>query len=97
MVLGDDHPNSIQLELTTFLRMGMTNHRGYFFTMVISLMKEVDPKFFRPTEVDTLLGDPTLAARELGWSNEVWIDELIQDMLAEDNKVALTERFSRNQ
>lgn len=45
---------------------------------------EVDPQYFRPNEVDTLIGDPTKAERELGWSAETSIDELVKHMTESD-------------
>jgi GDPmannose 4,6-dehydratase len=45
---------------------------------------QVDPAYFRPTEVDTLLGDPTKARRQLGWEPRITLDEMIQEMVAED-------------
>ena len=41
---------------------------------------KVDPKYFRPTEVETLLGDPTKAKEKLGWEPKTSFDELIEDM-----------------
>lgn len=41
---------------------------------------EVDPKYFRPAEVETLLGDPSKAKKVLGWEPEVTFDKLIEDM-----------------
>jgi GDPmannose 4,6-dehydratase len=40
----------------------------------------VDPKYYRPAEVETLLGDPTKAKEKLGWEPEITFDELIEDM-----------------
>ena len=40
----------------------------------------VDPKYFRPTEVESLLGDSSKAKEELGWEPEISFDELIEDM-----------------
>ena len=40
----------------------------------------VDPKYFRPSEVDTLLGDATKAKIELGWEPKFSFDELVKDM-----------------
>jgi len=40
----------------------------------------VDPKYYRPTEVETLLGDSTKAKEKLGWEPEITFDELIEDM-----------------
>ncbi len=48
----------------------------------------VDPRYFRPTEVATLLGDPTKARQMLGWSAEIGFSELVAEMIAEDLKEA---------
>lgn len=44
----------------------------------------VNPKFYRPAEVETLLGDPTKAMTNLGWTHRVTIDELVQEMVMSD-------------
>jgi GDPmannose 4,6-dehydratase len=44
----------------------------------------VDPRYFRPTEVETLLGDAGKARRELGWSPRIGFHELVREMTAED-------------
>ena len=44
----------------------------------------VDPRYFRPTEVETLLGDATKAKEKLGWAAEVTFDELVGEMVAAD-------------
>ena len=49
---------------------------------------EIDPKYFRPTEVDLLIGDPTLAKEKLGWSAKVSLDEMIKLMMDYDKKEA---------
>jgi GDPmannose 4,6-dehydratase len=48
----------------------------------------VDPRYFRPTEVDTLLGDPSKARRDLGWTPEISFDALIAEMVDADLMVA---------
>jgi GDPmannose 4,6-dehydratase len=48
----------------------------------------VDPRYFRPTEVDTLLGDASKAKRQLGWTPEVPFDELVNEMVESDLKLA---------
>jgi len=48
------------------------------------ILIEIDPDYFRPTEVDRLLGDPSKAKRELGWKHRVSFDELIAEMVNSD-------------
>ncbi|MFL2545878.1 MAG: GDP-mannose 4,6-dehydratase [Candidatus Rariloculaceae bacterium] len=48
----------------------------------------VDPRYFRPTEVETLLGDSTRALEDLGWSATTSFDELVQEMIESDLEVA---------
>ena len=45
---------------------------------------KVDPIYFRPTEVDTLLGDPSLAKNDLGWAPKISFDELVKEMILSD-------------
>lgn len=52
----------------------------------------VDPRYFRPAEVDTLLGDPTKAKEVLGWVPEITVQEMCAEMVAEDLKEA--QRFA---
>ena len=44
----------------------------------------VDPHYFRPAEVETLLGDPSLAKQDLGWIPQITLDEMVQEMVAFD-------------
>ena len=44
----------------------------------------IDPRYFRPTEVETLLGDPTKAKEKLGWVPEITLDEMLTEMAATD-------------
>lgn len=48
----------------------------------------VDPRYFRPTEVETLLGDPTKAKEKLGWEPRIPFKELVAEMMREDLKSA---------
>jgi len=48
---------------------------------------EVDPRYFRPTEVDLLIGDPTKAHEKLGWRHEMTVRDLARDMMEADIKV----------
>lgn len=49
----------------------------------------VDPRYYRPTEVETLLGDPTKAREKLGWFPEITIDEMIAEMITHDLNEAI--------
>jgi GDPmannose 4,6-dehydratase len=44
----------------------------------------IDPRYFRPTEVETLLGDPTKARKKLGWEPAIGIEELVHEMVQAD-------------
>jgi len=44
----------------------------------------IDPRYYRPTEVETLLGDPTNAKKKLGWVPEITLDQMIEEMVAHD-------------
>ena len=48
----------------------------------------IDPRYFRPAEVETLLGDPTRAKERLGWTPEITVQEMCAEMVAEDLKCA---------
>jgi len=53
----------------------------------------VDPRYFRPTEVDLLLGDPTKAEQKLGWSREYNLQNLVEDMMASDLKLMTKDTY----
>ena len=44
----------------------------------------IDPKYYRPAEVETLLGDPSKAKKELYWSPKITFDELVHEMITSD-------------
>ena len=48
----------------------------------------IDPRYFRPTEVDTLLGDATKARRNLGWTPEISFEALVREMVEADRVLA---------
>ena len=52
------------------------------------IIVRVDPRYFRPTEVETLLGDPTKAREKLGWIPKISFRELVAEMVREDLKMA---------
>ncbi|CAA0327504.1 GDP-D-mannose dehydratase, NAD(P)-binding [Alteromonas infernus] len=51
---------------------------------VDDVIVEVDPRYFRPAEVETLLGDPTKAKEKLGWVPEITVEEMCAEMVAHD-------------
>lgn len=53
----------------------------------------VDPKYFRPTEVDLLLGDPTKSKTKLGWTPKYDLAALVKDMMASDVKLMQKDKF----
>jgi len=48
---------------------------------------KIDPQYFRPTEVDLLIGDPAKAKKLLGWEPEITFEGLVQEMMEEDMKL----------
>jgi GDPmannose 4,6-dehydratase len=57
---------------------------------------EVDARYYRPTEVQHLLGDPAKARRVLGWRHSISFDELVKEMVEEDLKAARDEQHRTN-
>ena len=56
---------------------------------------EVDPKYFRPTEVDLLVGDASKARNLLGWEPEYDLDGLVEDMMKSDINIMKRDMFLR--
>ncbi|MEL6168577.1 MAG: GDP-mannose 4,6-dehydratase [Pseudomonadota bacterium] len=57
---------------------------------------QVDPAYFRPAEVETLLGDPAKARKQLGWKPEITAEEMCAEMMAEDLRVARSRALLRS-
>jgi len=57
---------------------------------------EIDPRYFRATEVDALLGDPSKARAKLGWRHKISFDTLVADMVEADMVAVLDEQERRN-
>jgi GDPmannose 4,6-dehydratase len=55
------------------------------------VLVEVDPRYFRPAEVDQLLGDPTKARQKLGWKHTISFDDLVKEMVESDVKLVRSE------
>ena len=73
------------------------NEVGYWNDQAVI---KIDPRYFRPTEVETLLGDPSKAKQKLGWVPEITLAQMIEEMaaadLAEAKKHALLKRHGFN-
>lgn len=57
---------------------------------------EIDPRYYRPTEVDMLLGDATKAKAKLGWEPELTLDDMIREMVESDLKLMERDQFLKN-
>ena len=57
-------------------------------TRSASVRDQVDPRYFRPTEVETLLGDATKARTKLGWRPQIAFDTLVHEMVGADLEAA---------
>jgi GDPmannose 4,6-dehydratase len=73
------------------------NEVGYWNDQAVI---KIDPRYFRPTEVETLLGDPSKAKQKLGWMPEITLDQMIDEMaafdLSEAKKHALLKKHGFN-
>ena len=56
----------------------------------------IDEKYFRPTEVDLLIGDPSKAKKKLGWEPEITLEELVEDMMKSDIKLFKKDTYLRD-
>ncbi len=86
-----DFVNAAAKELGIDIRWEGTgvNEKGYWVKgRDQQLIVSVDPRYFRPTEVDTLLGDPSKAREKLGWEPRTTFRELVRDMVMSDLKEA---------
>jgi GDPmannose 4,6-dehydratase len=62
-----------------------------------AVVVRIDPRYFRPSEVETLLGDPTKARDKLGWTPTTTLEELVAEMVAADKEEAAKEALLRRQ
>jgi GDPmannose 4,6-dehydratase len=67
------------------------NEKGYDMETG-KLIIAVDPRYFRPTEVENLLGDPTKAKEKLGWETKISFEEMVREMM--ENDLSLAKRDS---
>lgn len=59
------------------------------------LVVRIDPRYFRPAEVETLLGDPSKAHAKLGWTPSTTLEELVAEMVEADREEARKEAILR--
>ena len=57
---------------------------------------KIDPRYFRPAEVENLLGDPTKAKEKLNWFPKISFENLVREMTEEDFKIAKNEKVINN-
>ncbi len=74
--------------VAAFAHVGITDWQNYV---------EIDPRFFRPAEVDQLIGDASKARQQLGWQPRVSFEELVQMMVESDLQVAASQVATRSQ
>ncbi|WP_296819978.1 GDP-mannose 4,6-dehydratase [Brevundimonas sp.] len=102
LATGETHPVREFVELS-FAETGRTivwrgegvNEEGYDQATGDVLVR-IDPRYFRPTEVDLLIGDPTKARTKLGWTHTTPFRELVKEMVTADLELAERERWRRD-
>jgi GDPmannose 4,6-dehydratase len=60
------------------------------------IIMRIDPRYFRPAEVETLLGDPSKAKNKLNWSPQITAQEMCSEMILEDLKIAKSHAFLKD-
>lgn len=71
------------------------SNNGQYNVAIGDVVVRVDPKYFRPTEVDLLIGDPTKAMTKLGWKPQYNLDSLVKEMVASDVAFFKRELFTK--
>jgi GDPmannose 4,6-dehydratase len=56
----------------------------------------IDERYFRPTEVDLLIGDPSKAKEKLGWKPEITLEELVEEMMSSDIKLFKKDKYLKD-
>jgi len=73
-----------ELEAATVVKIEPVNGEMLAKCKVGDVIVKVDPRYYRPTEVETLLGDPTKAREKLGWTPQISLPELVKEMVLSD-------------
>lgn len=72
------------------------NTTNYTLPTTNSVVVAVDSRYFRPTEVDLLLGDPSKAEKKLGWNREYNLQDLVNDMMQSDIKLMTKDQYLKD-
>jgi GDPmannose 4,6-dehydratase len=67
--------------------------RGKYQVPIGKTVLKVDPRYYRPTEVDLLIGDPSKANNKLGWKPKYTLAEMVEEMVASDLKIFESQQF----
>ena len=70
---------------------------GRFASVPGDVIVQIDPRYFRPAEVETLLGDPSKAIRELGWKPCISFEEMVREMVSYDMEEAKRDALCRQE
>ncbi|HEB85607.1 MAG TPA: GDP-mannose 4,6-dehydratase [Gammaproteobacteria bacterium] len=76
---------------------GTVTHPGDTNLKKDSVIVRVDPRYFRPTEVESLLGDPSKAQKKLGWVPKISFEELVAEMVQHDLNLARRDELCKNE
>ncbi|WP_316801198.1 GDP-mannose 4,6-dehydratase [Pedobacter frigidisoli] len=82
----------IGIDMETVSRLGLDAGKLFLGSTVV----KVDPKYFRPTEVDLLLGDPTKSKTQLGWEPKYDLPALVKDMVISDLHLMKKDEYLKN-
>ncbi len=74
----------------------ITNHESRITELLGKEVVAVDPRYFRPTEVDLLIGDPTKAEMKLGWTRDHNLEDLVNDMMKSDLKLMTKDQYLKD-
>lgn len=69
---------------------------GTYDVEIGKVVVKVDPRYYRPTEVDLLIGDPTKANTKLGWKPKYTLEAMVKEMVASDIKIFQKEKFLKD-
>jgi len=85
-----------ELEAATVVKIEPVNGEMLAKCKVGDVIVKVDPRYYRPTEVETLLGDPTKAREKLGWMPQISLPELVKEMVLSDYTSAKRDSLVRD-